>query len=76
MLVPREALKGFGFFPVTRPQFAFATGGEVTSQTTIERSSISIPVTVNAPADAKLVEKLRDGIERLVVKIMKEETRD
>jgi hypothetical protein len=76
MLVPREALKGFGFFPVTRPQFAFATGGEVTSQTTIERSSISIPITINAPATERLVEKLHDGVKRVVVQILKEETRD
>lgn len=28
-IIPRDILKGFGFFPVARPQFAFASGGEV-----------------------------------------------
>ncbi len=30
MAIPRESLRGFGFFPTTAPSFAFATGGLVT----------------------------------------------
>jgi hypothetical protein len=76
-LVPREILQGFGFFPVARPQFAFAGGGQVTRQTTnIEGSSISIPITINAPATERLVGKLHDGVRNVVIKILKEETRD
>ena len=76
-LVPREILQGFGFFAPARPQFAYATGGEATRQTTnIEGSSISIPITINAPATERLVEKLHDGVRNVVIRIMKEETRD
>jgi len=76
-LVPREILQGFGFFPPARPQFAYATGGQVTRQTTnIEGSSISIPITINAPATERLVGKLHDGVRNVVIKILKEETRD
>jgi hypothetical protein len=77
-LVPREILQGFGFFPVARPQFAFATGGAVTGGgDTFDNRSVSVgPININAPADNRLVEKLRDGIEKVVVRIMKEESRD
>jgi len=31
-VIPRDILKGFGFFPVARPQFAFAEGGMVSGR--------------------------------------------
>jgi hypothetical protein len=66
--------RGFGFFPVARPQFAFATGGAVFggggSSTSISVGPINV-----SNGDNSLASKLRGGIEEVVVKIMREHTR-
>jgi hypothetical protein len=81
MLIPKEVLQraaaGFGFFPIARPQFAFAGGGEVFGGdvTDARRTTFNFPMTFNAPVSDRAVEKIHDGVERLVIQILKEETR-
>jgi hypothetical protein len=73
MIVPRERTQGFGFFPVARPGFAYAAGGQVTGGG--GPASITIPMSFNAPVSDRLVEKLESRVRRVVVEVLKEETR-
>jgi hypothetical protein len=71
-IIPKDILRGFGFFPVSAPQFAFAGGGMVTGG---GGTSISVgPINVSN-GDKSLASRLRDGIEEVVVKIMRDQTR-
>jgi hypothetical protein len=75
-LIPKDLFKGFGFFPPARPQFAFAGGGQVAGGDTFDNRNINIPVTVNAPISDRTVAKMESGIRRVIVQVMKEESRD
>ena len=68
---PKEMFQGFGFFPVTRPQFAYATGGQVTGGG-VTNSILVGPINVNDP---RLASDLRSGIEETVVRILKDHHR-
>jgi hypothetical protein len=71
-MIPRDILKGFGFFPVARPQFAFAGGGMATGRDV--SNQVTVPVTVYG-GDNALASKLRVNIEEVVVKTLREHTR-
>jgi hypothetical protein len=73
-IIPRDVLKGFGFFPVAKPQFTFAGGGMATGSPGSTSNQVTVPVTVYG-GDNALASKLRGGIEEVVVKILREHTR-
>jgi hypothetical protein len=68
MVIPKDAFKGFGFFPVVRPQFAFAGGGVVDRPA---GPSFATNVTVNV-ADPRLAADLKREIEKTAIRVMKE----
>jgi hypothetical protein len=79
-LIPKDIFKGFGFFPPARPQFAFATGGAVTGGgDAIDNRSTSVGpfhFHLDAPISDRAIDKMKSGFRRVVVEVMKEESRD
>jgi hypothetical protein len=75
-VIPKDILQGFGFFPVARPEFAFAAGGMVTSGAGNVSNSVSIPIVINGvDANPRLVSRLREAIEPVVIRVLREHTR-
>jgi hypothetical protein len=82
-LIPKDVLQrisvGFGFFPPARPQFAFASGGQVTGGDSFDNRSTSVgPFNLyfDAPISDRAMSKMESGIRRVVIQVMKEESRD
>lgn len=74
-IIPKDILQGFGFFPVARPQFAFAGGGMASGGGGVSSTSISVgPITVSN-GDKSLASRLRDEIEGTVIRVMREQAR-
>lgn len=72
-IIPRDILRGFGFFPVARPQFAFATGGAVDT-TARGRGALSLDVAVSIE-DRRIAAEMTREIEDTVVRVFKRYTR-
>ena len=75
-IIPRDVLKGFGFFPVARPQFAFAGGGSVsggggfTTNNFVDVGGVSV-----SNGDKVLESKMLRAMEETAIRVMKEHTR-
>jgi len=71
-IFPKDMFRGFGFFPVTTPQIAFAGGGLVTDS---RSTAISVgPINVGT-GDKAFAAKLRDEIESTVVRVLRDYSR-
>lgn len=58
MIIPRDRLQGFGFFPVSRPQFAFAGGGMVSGGGSSSGDVVTSPSRSDSRADKELTVNL------------------
>jgi TP901 family phage tail tape measure protein len=75
-LIPRENLRGFGFFPVARPQFAFAEGGAVSGRGMSTTNNFVDVGGVNVSnGDKVLGSKMLKAMEETAIRVMKEHTR-
>jgi hypothetical protein len=73
-IIPKDILKGFGFFPVARPQFAFVGGGAVSGGGMSNTSNtVSVgPINVN-DGNNRLAGRLREEIEDTVIRVLREQ---
>lgn len=72
MAVPRDQVRGFRVFPVTTPQFAFASGGLASGGSA--GYQVTVPVNVYG-GDKELGSKLRANIEDVVIRTLREHVR-
>jgi hypothetical protein len=74
MAIPKDRLRGFGYFPVATPQLAFAGGGMVTGGGGTTNQVNVGPITVG-DGNKRLAGTLREEIEATVVRVLKEYSR-
>jgi hypothetical protein len=75
-VIPRDILKGFGFFPVARPQFAFEEGGAVSGGGVSTTNNFVDVGGVNVSnGDRALGSKMLKAMEETAIRVMKEHTR-
>jgi hypothetical protein len=75
-VIPRDILKGFGYFPVARPQFAFEEGGAVSGRGMSTTNNFVDVGGVNVSnGDRALGSKMLKAMEETAIRVMKEHTR-
>jgi hypothetical protein len=74
-LIPKDAFRGVPFFPVMSPGLAYATGGAVSGAGLQQvANTVTVPVNVYG-GDRNLASRLRENIEEVVIKTLREQIR-